>query len=45
MQALEENKDARLRMINVRYTYAFIIAIWQKSPLGDLIEYVRKIAS
>ncbi len=44
-EALKENKDANLFMINVRNTYGFIIAMWQKSPLGDLLEYVRKFAS
>jgi hypothetical protein len=44
-EALKENKDSSLFMINVRNTYGFIMAMWQKSPLGDLIEYVRKIAS
>jgi hypothetical protein len=44
-EALKENKDANLFMINVRNTYGFVMAMWQKSPLGDLIEYVRKIAS
>jgi hypothetical protein len=44
-EALKQNKDANLFMINVRNTYGFIMAMWQKSPLGDLLEYVRKIAS
>jgi hypothetical protein len=44
-EALKEDKDANLFMINVRNTYGFIMAMWQKSPLGDLLEYVRKIAS
>lgn len=44
-EALKKDKDVSLLMINVRNTYAFIIAMWQKSPLGDLLEYVRKIAS
>ncbi len=44
-EALKENKDANLFMINVRNTYAFVVSMWQKSPLGDLLEYVRKIAN
>jgi hypothetical protein len=44
-EALKKDKDANLFMINVRNTYGFIMAMWQKSPLGDLLEYVRKIAS
>ena len=38
------NKNIQLLMINLRNTYGFIIAIWQKSPIGDLIEFVVKIA-
>jgi hypothetical protein len=34
----------KARWINVRYTYAFLAAMWQKSPIGDLIEFVVKIA-
>jgi hypothetical protein len=44
-EALKKDKDAKLFMINLRNTCGFIIAMWQKSPLGDLLEYVRKIAS
>jgi hypothetical protein len=44
-EVLQKDKDANLFMINVRNTYGFIMAMWQKSPLGDLLEYVRKIAS
>ncbi len=44
-EALRKDKDANLFMINVRNTYGFIITMWQKSPLGDLLEYVRKFAS
>ncbi len=43
-EALKKNKDASLFMINVRNTYAFLMAMWQKSPVGDLIEFVVKIA-
>jgi len=43
-EALKKDKDANLFMINVRYTYAFLAAMWQKSPIGDLIEFVVKIA-
>jgi hypothetical protein len=44
-EALHKKEIWKVRWINVRYTYAFIMAMWQKSPLGDLLEYVRKIAS
>jgi hypothetical protein len=43
-ESLKKNKDASLFMINVRNTYAFLTAMWQKSPIGDLIEFVVKIA-
>jgi hypothetical protein len=44
-EALHKKEIWKARWINVRYTYGFIMAMWQKSPLGDLLEYVRKIAS
>ncbi len=43
-EVLEKNKDASLFIINARYTYAFIVAMWMKSPIGSLIELVIKIA-
>jgi hypothetical protein len=43
-KALEKDKDASLFMINARNTYAFLTAMLQKSPIGDLIEFVRKFA-
>ena len=43
-EALSNKEIWKARWINMRYTYAFIIAIWQKSPIGDLIEFIRKIA-
>ncbi len=43
--------DAKLRnqtwkaiQINIRYSYAFIGVMWQKSPIVDLIEFINKIA-
>ncbi|HXG85529.1 MAG TPA: hypothetical protein VNI84_16015 [Pyrinomonadaceae bacterium] len=43
--------DAKLRkqtykamQINIRYSYAFLAAMIQKSPVGDLVEFVGKIA-
>lgn len=44
-EALFKKEIWKARWINIRYTYAFIVAMWQKSPIGDLIEFVRKIAS
>lgn len=43
-EALFKKESWKARWINVRYTYAFLVAMWQKSPLGDLIEFIRKIA-
>ncbi|MGI8883273.1 MAG: hypothetical protein ACR2IA_03405 [Pyrinomonadaceae bacterium] len=43
-EALFKKEIWKSRWINVRYTYAFIIAMWQKSPIGDLIEFISKIA-
>ena len=43
-EALNKKENWKARWINVRYTYAFLVAMWQKSPIGDLIEFVTKIA-
>ena len=43
-EALFKKEIWKAHWINIRYTYAFIIAMWQKSPVGDLIEFIRKIA-
>lgn len=43
-EALFRKEIWKARWINVRYIYAFLIAMWQKSPIGDLIEFVRKFA-
>lgn len=43
-EALFKKEIWKARWINVRYTYAFLIAMWQKSPIGDLIEFISKIA-
>lgn len=44
-EALFKKEVWKARWINVSYTYAFVAAMWQKSPIGDLIEFVKKIAS
>lgn len=44
-EALKKDKEANFFMIDVRNTYYFILTMSQKSPIGDLIEFVRKIAS
>ena len=43
-EALSKKEIWKSRWINVRYTYAFLSAMWQKSPIDDLIEFVRKLA-
>ena len=43
-EAVFKKEIWKARWINVRYTYAFLAAMWMKSPIGDLIEFVTKIA-
>lgn len=43
-EALFKKEIWKSRWINVRYTYAFLAAMWQKSPIGDLIEFFSKLA-
>ena len=43
-EALHKKEIWKARWIDVRYTYAFLLAMWQKSPIGDLIEYISKLA-
>jgi hypothetical protein len=43
-EALFKKEIWKARWINVRYTYAFLAAMWQKSPIGDLIEFISKLA-
>lgn len=43
-EALDDREIWKSRWINVRYTYAFILAMIQKSPIGDLFEFILKIA-
>lgn len=42
-EALGKKEIWKARWINVRYTYAFIGAMIQKSPIGDIFELVIKI--
>ncbi len=44
LEAKLRNQTWKAIQINVRYTYAFLAAMWQKSPFGDLIEFVSKFA-
>ncbi|MDQ2746890.1 MAG: hypothetical protein M3T96_06500 [Acidobacteriota bacterium] len=43
-EALKDQEGSRLLIINLRNVYGFLITIWMKSPIGDLIEFVRKLA-
>lgn len=43
-ESLYKKEIWKARWINVRYTYAFLMAMWMKSPIGDLIEFIKKIA-
>ncbi len=43
-EAENQKKNWKARWINVRYTYAFLVGLWQKSLFGDLLEYIRKFA-
>ena len=42
-KALIKKEIWKTRWINVRYTYAFLAAMFQKSPIGDLIELIGKL--
>ena len=44
LDAKLRNRTWKVVQINIRYTYAFLAAMWQKSPIGDLIEFISKIA-
>ncbi|MBA3694039.1 MAG: hypothetical protein H0W77_11490 [Acidobacteria bacterium] len=44
LEAKLKNQSWNALRINVYYTYAFLAAMWQKSPIGDLIEFISKIA-
>lgn len=43
-EALPQKEIWKSRWINVRYIYAFLMAMWMKSPIGDLIEFIQKFA-
>lgn len=44
LEAKLRNKTWTAFQINVRYSYAYLATIWQKSPIGDLIEFFSKLA-
>ena len=44
LEAKLRNQTWKAMQINIRYSYAFLAAMWQKSPIGDLIEFVSKFA-
>jgi len=41
---LRNKRFGRAKCTNLRWTYHFIAAMLQKSPIGDLIEFISKIA-
>jgi len=41
---LRNKRFRRAKMTNLRWTYHFLTAMWQKSPIGDLIEFISKFA-
>ena len=41
-EAIKKDRDVNLLMINVRHIYGFLAAMWQKSLVGDLIEFVGR---
>ncbi len=43
-EALSKKEIWKARWINARHTYAFLAAMWQKSPVSDLIEFISKLA-
>ena len=42
-KAIEHQEINRLLLINLRNIYGFLIIIWMKSPIGDLIEFISKL--
>lgn len=38
----KNNQKLRAKWMSIYYTYVFLVAIWQRSPIGDLIEFVRR---
>lgn len=40
---LNKGRTLRAKWTNLRWTYHFLAAMWQKSPIGDLIEFISKI--
>jgi hypothetical protein len=43
-QALSKNEIWKARWINVRYVYAFLATMFKNIPIGDLIEFIKKVA-
>ncbi len=41
---LNKGRTLKAKWTNIRWTYNFLAAMWQKSPIGDLIEFISKIA-
>lgn len=39
---LKNKRFIKSKLTNLRWTYHFLVAMWQKSPIGDLIEFISK---
>lgn len=44
LKAIGDENFVKMLQIDMRYTYAYLFAMWQKSPVGDLIEFIKKMA-
>jgi hypothetical protein len=44
LEAKLRNQTREAIQINIRYSCAYLAALLQKSPLGDLLEYIGKFA-
>lgn len=44
LEAKLRNQKLKAMQINFHYSYAFLAAMLQKSPIGDLMEFIGKIA-
>ena len=41
---LKNKRFGRAKYTNIRWIYHFLLAMWMKSPIGDLIEFISKFA-
>ncbi len=40
---LKKGRVLKAKWTNIRWTYHFLVAMLQKSPIGDFIEFIRKL--